>query len=80
MCAKSLQSCATLCNPVDCSQPGSSVHGFLQGRIQESEWAGILEWVPGDLPDPGIEPVSPASPEMQADSLPKSFWGSIFNI
>ena len=57
-----------------------SVHGFLRGRIQESEWAGILEWVPGDLPDPGIEPVSPASPEMQADSLPKSFWGSIFNI
>ena len=31
------QSCPTLCNPVDCSLPGSSVHGIFQ--------AGILEWV-----------------------------------
>ena len=37
MCAKSLQSCLTLCNPLDCSPPGSSVHGILQARI--------LEWV-----------------------------------
>ena len=33
VCAKSLQSRPTLCNPVDCSLPGSSVHGILQGRI-----------------------------------------------
>ena len=31
------QSCPTLCNPMDCSPPGSSVHGILQARI--------LEWV-----------------------------------
>ena len=31
------QSCPTLCDPVDCSLPGSSVHGILQARI--------LEWV-----------------------------------
>ena len=31
------QSCLTLCNPMDCSLPGSSVHGILQARI--------LEWV-----------------------------------
>ena len=31
------QSCLTLCNPMDCTRPGSSVHGILQ--------AGILEWV-----------------------------------
>ena len=31
------QSCLTLCNPMDCSQPGSSVHGILQGRILEWE-------------------------------------------
>ena len=31
------QSCLTLCDPVDCSPPGSSVHGILQARI--------LEWV-----------------------------------
>ena len=58
MHAKSLQSCLTLCNPMDCSPPDSSVHGILQERI--------LEWVPcpplGALPDPGIEPslTSPA--------------------
>ena len=34
---KSLQSCPTLCNPMDCSPPGSSVYGILQARI--------LEWV-----------------------------------
>ena len=33
--AKSLQSCPTLCNPVDCSPPGSSVGGTLQARILE---------------------------------------------
>ena len=33
--AKSLQSCLTLCNPTDCSPPGSSVHGILQARILE---------------------------------------------
>ena len=29
------QSCLTLCDPVDCSLPGSSVHGILQARILE---------------------------------------------
>ena len=54
---KSLWSCLTLCNPMDCSPLGSSIHGILQART--------LEWVAmpsskSDLPDPGIEPVSPA--------------------
>jgi len=35
--SKSLHSCPSLCNPLDCSPPGSSVHGILQARI--------LEWV-----------------------------------
>ena len=35
--AKLLQLCPTLCYPMDCSPPGSSVHGILQARI--------LEWV-----------------------------------
>ena len=30
------QSCPTLCNPMDCSPPGSSVHGILQARVLES--------------------------------------------
>ena len=34
------QSCLTLCDPMDCSLPGSSVHGILQGRILE--WVAIL--------------------------------------
>ena len=33
--AKSIQSCPTLCNPMDCSPPGSSVHGILQASILE---------------------------------------------
>ena len=33
--AKSLQSCSTLCNPMDCSLPGSSVHGLLHARVLE---------------------------------------------
>ena len=37
VCAKSLQSCLTLCNRMDCSLLGSSVHGVLQARV--------LEWV-----------------------------------
>ena len=57
-----VQLCPTLYDPIDCSPPGTSVHGILQVRI--------LEWMscpPGDLPKPGIEPRSPA---LQADSLP----------
>ena len=57
------RSCPTLCDPMDCSPSGSSVHGILQARI--------LEWVAipfsRDLPTPGIELRSPA---LQADSLP----------
>ena len=36
---KSFQSCPTLCNPIDCSLPGSSIHGIFQARILE--WAAI---------------------------------------
>ena len=35
--AKSLQSCPTLLDPMDCSLPGSSIHGIFQARV--------LEWV-----------------------------------
>ena len=56
------QSCPTLCNPMDCSPPGSSDHGILQARILE--WVAIP--LPGNLPNPGIEPGSYA---LQADSL-----------
>ena len=35
-------------------------------------WSGLPFPSPGDLPDPGIEPMSPVSPEFQADSLTQS--------
>ena len=58
--AKFLQLCLTLCNPMDGSPPGSSVHGILQARI--------LGWVarppPGDLPDLGIKPAFLTSPSL----------------
>ena len=37
--AKSLQSCPTLYNPMDCSPPGSSIHGIFQARVLE--WGAI---------------------------------------
>ena len=44
------QSCPTLCNPMDCSLPGSSVHGISQ----QEYWNELLFPSSGDLPDPGI--------------------------
>ena len=67
--------CSALHDPMDCSPPGSSFHGILQARIS---WIAsrYLEYKntgkkypflsPGDLPNPGIKPMSP---ELQADSL-----------
>ena len=54
--AKSLQSCPTLCDPMDCSLPGSSVHGFSR----QWYWSGSPFPSPADLPNPGIEPGSSA--------------------
>ena len=57
---------------MDCSSQGSSVHGISLARI--------LEWMPfptpGDLPDPGIEPLSPTSPALQVVSLSWHHLGS----
>ena len=63
VCMLVAQSCLTLCHLMDCSLPGSSVHGISQAKI--------LEWVAipfsRDPSDAGIEP---KSPPLQADSLP----------
>ena len=45
MCAKSIQLCLTLCSPKDCKE----------------YWSGLPFPPPGDLPDTGIKPTSPAS-------------------
>ena len=60
---KAAQSCLTLCDPMDYSLPGFSVHGILQARY----WSGQPFLSPRDLPNPGIKPRSPA---LQAYSLP----------
>ena len=58
VCMLSRFSCIWLWDTMDCSPPGSSVHGILQARI--------LEWLPcpppGDSPHPGTEPESLTSP------------------
>ena len=70
-CMLSGFNCGWLCDSMDCSPPGSSVHGILQARI--------LEWV--DMPfssgssNLGIEPKTPVSPAFQVISLPLSHLG-----
>ena len=59
-----------LYHPMDCSPPGSSVHGFSR----QEYWSGLPFPLQGNLSDPGIEPRSPA---LQADSLPSEALGSI---
>ena len=56
-----LKSYLTLCDPMDHSPTGFSIYGILQ-----ASWSGLPFPSPGDLPDPGTEPRSPA---LQADSL-----------
>ena len=48
---------------MNCRPPGSSAMGFSR----QEYWSGLPFPSPGDLPDPGIEPGSPA---LQADSFP----------
>ena len=75
--AKSLQSCPTLCSPMDCSPPGSPVHGILQARI--------LEWVAvpsskGLFPTQGLNPRLVGLLLWQAGSLPLAPPGKPFFI
>ena len=57
------QSYPTLCDPMDCSLPGFSIHGIYQ----QEYWNGLPFSSPGDLPDSGIEL---RSPTLQVDSMP----------
>ena len=70
LCVKVLvaQLCLTLGDLMNCSAPGSSVHGIL--------CSGFSYPPPGDIPEQGIEPGSPA---LQADSLPLSHHGSLWS-
>ena len=80
VCDKSLQLCPALCDPMDCSPPGSSVHGILQARIsglpcpppgifltQGSSpcFLCLLHWQVGSLP-----PTLPGKPTIHTRLLP----------
>ena len=54
------QSCLTLCDAMDCSPPGPSVHGFPRKEY----WSGLPFPSPGDLLNPGIKPTSLMSPAL----------------
>ena len=49
---------------------------LFMGFSRQEYWSGLPCPSPGDLPDPGIEPMSPVSPALQVDSLPLNHWGS----
>ena len=55
--AKSRQSCPTLCDPMDCSPHQTSL---FKAFSRQEYWSGLPCPSPGDLPNPGIEHVSPA--------------------
>ena len=76
---KVIQSCPTVCNPME-----YTVLGILQARILEwvpfSRRRSLLQETfpsPGDLPNPGIEP---RSPKLQADSLPAELPGNPHSV
>ena len=56
------QSWPTLCDPMDCSLPGSSVHGIFQARILE--WVGCHFLLQGIFPTPGSNPGLPHCKQM----------------
>ena len=57
-----MQLCLTLCDPMDCNHQAPLSIGFSRQKY----WRGLPFPLPRDLPDPGIEPESPA---LQADTL-----------
>ena len=68
-----------LCNPMDCSLQGSSVHGILQARVL----GGLPRPPLGDLPKPGVKPTFPASPVLAGGFFTAglqgcpSMWGNL---
>ena len=72
----SAQSYLTLCNPTNCSLPGSSVHGIFQARISEQGFLPGNLPPPGNLPDPGIELL--CFLHCQADSSSPSHLGNTY--
>ena len=65
MCVKLLQSCLTLCDPMDCSHQSPLSLGFSR----QEYWNGLSCPPPGNLPDPGIKPASAAAPALAEGHL-----------
>ena len=80
------QLCPTLSDPMDCSLPGSSVHGIFQARVLEwgaiafskEYWSGLPFPSPEDLSDPGIELKSSASPALAGRFFTTELFGKPF--
>ena len=70
LCVLAAQSCLTLCNPMDYSPPGSSVHGILQARILEQ----VAISLSGDLSNLGIKPGASAQQAHSLLSEPLACW------
>ena len=68
------QLCSTLCGPLDCSLPGSSV----LGTFQQEYWSGLPFPPPDDFLDHGMEPVSFVSPTLQVNSFSLSHLRSAY--
>ena len=64
-----LQSCPTLCNPME-NPPVVRQVPLSMEFSRQKYWSGLPFSPPGDLPNPGNELASPASPVLEADSLP----------
>ena len=67
------QLCLTLCNPWTIGHQAPLSMEFSR----QEYWSGLPFTSPGDLPDPGMEPGSPA---LQMDSLPSEPPGNVFNV
>ena len=77
MHAKSLQSRPTLCHPMDHSLAGLSVHGISR----QEYWSGLPRPLLGDLPDPGIKPVSLTSHALACEFFTTStIWDQIRSV
>ena len=67
-CMQLLQLYLTLYDPMECN--------LNMGFSRQEYWSGLTYSPPGDLPNPGIKPATPAAPALQVDSLPWSHQGT----
>ena len=69
-------SCSVMLRLFETPRTAAHLAPLSVGFSSQEYWSGLPFPCPGDLPDPGIEPASPVSPVLQADSLPLSHRGS----